>query len=122
MGQASLLLPSGEIANNTNLMYWKVPWKLVPRSSVFLWAGIGSMAGLTLHRANGLDLSVGLGVDTEQRNVDPVTGEETVELTSATGLFVDRNGSLLATVHLTEEREGTASCRASPASSARGLS
>ncbi len=44
VGQASLVLPSGEIANNTNLMYWKVPWKVVPSSSVFLWAGIGSMA------------------------------------------------------------------------------
>ena len=36
--------------------------------------------------------------------MDPVTGEETVQLASAAGLFIDRNGSLVATVHLTEVR------------------
>ena len=102
VGQASLVLPSGEIANHANLMYFKFPWKVVPRSSVFPWTGIGSQVGLTFHRPNGLDVGVGLGTDTKQRNIDPVTGEETVELASAAGLFIERNASLLATLHLTE--------------------
>ena len=33
-----------------------------------------------------------------------MTGEETVELASAAGLFIDRNASVLATLHLTEAR------------------
>jgi len=104
VGQASLVLPSGEIANHANLMFFKFPWKVVPRSSVFLWTGIGSQAGLTFHRPDGMDITVGLGTDTEQRRIDPVTGEETIRLASAAGLFIDRNGSLLATLHLTEVR------------------
>ncbi len=104
VGQASLVLPSGEIANNANLIYFKFPWKVVPKSSIFLWTGIGSQVSLSFHRPKGLDITVGLGTDTEQRNIDPITGEETVELASAAGLFVDPNGSLLVTVHLTEVR------------------
>ena len=104
VGQASVVLPSGELANNSNMLFFKFPWKLVPSSSLFLWTGIGSQAGLAFHRPNGLDITVGLGTDTEQRRVDPVTGEETIRLASAAGLFIDRNGSLLATLHLTEVR------------------
>jgi len=102
VGQASLLLPSGEIANNANHLIFKLPWKVVPNSSFFLWTGIGSQAGITFHRPKALNLSVGLGTDTEQRRIDPVTGEETIHLAAAAGLFVDRNGSLLATFHLSE--------------------
>ena len=35
-------------------------------------------------------------------NVDPVTGEETAKLAVGAGLFLDRNGSLLASVHVSE--------------------
>ncbi len=60
-------------------MYFKFPWKVVPTSSVFLWTGIGSQVGLSFHRPNGLDITAALGTDTEQRNIDPITGEEAGE-------------------------------------------
>ena len=42
VGQVSLVLPSGEIANHANLMYFKFPWKVVWR--------LASAAGLFIDR------------------------------------------------------------------------
>lgn len=101
-GQASLVLPAAEIGNNANHLYVKIPWGVVPRSSVFFWTGIGGGLGLTAHRPGGLDVSLALGTDAERMVVNPVTGEESAELTWAGGLFIDRNGSLLGSVHLSD--------------------
>ncbi len=101
-GQASIVFPSGETENNASHIYLKVPWGVVPRSSVFFWTGVGGGLGLSFHRANGLDVSVGAGTDAAGRRVDPETGLETAELTFGAGLFVDRNGSLLASVHVSQ--------------------
>jgi hypothetical protein len=103
-GQASIVFPSGEVDNNFSHLHFKFPfpWGLVPKSSIFFWTGIGGGLGLTLHRGNGLDISFGAGIDAQRMNVDPVTGEETAKLALGAGLFVDQNGSLLASAHVSE--------------------
>ncbi len=104
-GQASLTFPSGEVHNNANYLYFKFPWGVIPNSSIFFWTGIGAQIGLTLHRANDLDISFGVGSDAKQMHVDPVTGDETADLALSAGLFVDRNNSLLASVRVSQLRD-----------------
>jgi hypothetical protein len=101
-GQASLVFPAGETDNNASHVYFKIPWSPIPNSSLFLWNGIGFLVGLSLHRGDGLDISFGAGTDAAGRTLDPVTGREMATLTFGAGLFVDRNGSLLASAHVSQ--------------------
>lgn len=102
-GQASFAYPSGEIQNNGNYLYAKSPWRVIGNASLFYWTGMGAGIGLTFHRSDGLDVSVAVGRDAKRMSVDPVTGEESADLSSyATTLFVDRNESLLFSVHLSQ--------------------
>ena len=76
-----------------------------PRNtSLFLWTGIGGQLGLTFHRANELDLSFSVGNDAKRMTIDPETGEENAELAMSAGMFIDRRGALLASVHVSEVR------------------
>jgi hypothetical protein len=101
-GQASIVLPAGETDNNASHVYFKIPWGLIPSSSLFIWNGIGFGLGLSLHRSRGLDISFGVGPDAQGRTVNPVTGVETATVTWGAGIFVDRNGSLLASAHVSQ--------------------
>ncbi len=101
-GQASLTVPSGEVHNNAAYLTFKFPLSVVSNSSVFFWTGIGAGLGMTFHRSGGLDFSFALGHDAKHRFVDQETGEETAELTPSGVLFVDRNGSVLASVHVSQ--------------------
>jgi hypothetical protein len=101
-GQASVVLPAGETDNNSSHIFFKIPWRVLPRSSIFLWNGVGGGAGLTFHRADGLDVSVGAGTDAAGRTVDPVTGEENATLTFGAGVWLDREGSLLASAQVSQ--------------------
>ncbi len=101
-GQASITLPHGELENNANYLYFKLPWGPTRGSSVFLWTGIGAQVGLTFHRARDIDVSVAIGNDAKRMRVDPLTGEESADLTMSAAMFIDRRGSLLASVHLSE--------------------
>jgi hypothetical protein len=103
-GQASFVFPAAETDNNSSHLFLKFPWSPVPRSSIFAWLGVGGGMGLTFHRANDLDVSVGAGTDAKARWVDPDTGEEHAALTFGGGIWVDRGGSLLASLHVSEVR------------------
>ena len=64
---------------------------------------MGTQLGLTFHSSSGLDLSIALGKDAKSMRIDPETGDETAKLTTiGAGIFLDRNGSLLASVHFSE--------------------
>jgi hypothetical protein len=102
-GQAAITIPAIEIENVANYLHFKIPW-VVDGSSVFFWTGLGGGLGLTFHRPRALDLSFALGVDTRHMHRDAITGEETVDLTLSAVAFLDRNGSLLASVHASEVR------------------
>jgi hypothetical protein len=53
---------------------------------------------VTLHQANNLDISVGIGQESRKRFIHPETLLETADFGWAGGLWVDRGGSLLASV------------------------
>ena len=101
-GQASVVVPSGETDNNSSHLFLKLPWSPVHRSSIFVWTGIGAGVGLTFHRGDGVDWSVGAGPDAAGRTVNPVTGEERATLTWGGGVWVDRHGSLLASAQVSQ--------------------
>ena len=58
--------------------------------------------GATLHLKDGYDLSIGGGADTTQQKIDPVTGRETVNIRPSSSLYLDRGGSVLASVYWSE--------------------
>ncbi|MDX1647638.1 MAG: hypothetical protein R3304_10875 [Longimicrobiales bacterium] len=99
--QAALTL-DGELVNNGNNFIVKLPVSPFPRTSIFIRGGLALTPGLTYHRRDGLDVSVGLGGEGRIQNVDPVTGEETPEIAVGGGIFVDRDGTLLASVMASE--------------------
>ncbi len=103
-GQASITLPRGEVTNNANYLYFKLPWGPIRNTSIFYWTGIGGQLGLTFHRPQDLDLSFAAGWDAKRMDVDPITGEETAELAMSVGGFIDRKGSLLASFQLSQVR------------------
>lgn len=104
-GQASFALPSGELLNNANHLIFKLPVLPGDGSSLFVRTGIGGHVGLTFHGSEGMDWSLGFGADASRQNVDPDTGVETVNLAWSGGFYVDRNGSLLASLSASRLQE-----------------
>lgn len=95
-GQAALML-DGELVNNGNNFVVKVPVGS-DRVSLFLRGGLAFTPGLTFHRDDGLDVSVAIGGEGRIQQIDPDTGEEVPELALGGGVFLDRGGTLLASV------------------------
>ena len=100
-GQAGLT-PSGELVNNGNNLILKVPLSLIPGTSFFTRAGLAFTPGFTFHGTNGLDVSFGFGAEGRIQGIDPMTGEEIPQLAFGGGVFLDRQGSLLASVLASE--------------------
>lgn len=100
--QASLTFPGPVLANNANNLVFKIPIPFVDRASIFIRTAVGSHVGGTLHFADDLDLSIGFGADTERQRIDPVTGRETVDIRFSSSLWLDRGGSVLASLYLSE--------------------
>jgi hypothetical protein len=94
--QASFMFPNGELQNNGQYYVLKIP---VPKTETRLFTrfGMGFQAGLTRVIADH-GVSVALGFDTQVRNVDPVTRDETIGTVFSGGLYVDRENSLLTSL------------------------
>lgn len=90
------LTPGGELVNNGNNLILKLPLSPIPSTSIFVRGGLAFTPGLTFHRDDGLDVSVGFGAEGRIQQLDPDTGEETPELALGGGVYLDRDGSLLA--------------------------
>jgi hypothetical protein len=101
-GQAALTLPRGELANNANNLVFKFPMPWTDAASIFFRTGIGSHLGVTAHLDGGYDLSFGFGADASRQNLDPVTGAESVDIRMSSSSYLDRGGSLLASIHWSE--------------------
>lgn len=99
-GQAALTL-DGELVNNGNNFVLKIPIGL-ERASLFVRGGLAFTPGVTWHRADGLDVSIAVGGEGRIQNLDPATGEETPEIAAGGGVFVDRDGILLASIMVSE--------------------
>ena len=97
--QASLLLNNGRLMNNGHHLVLKLPFLgITDRVSFFLKGGVGVEAGLAIHRPNGLDVNIGVGMESRIRFIDPSTRLETSEFGPAAGVWIDRRGVLLGSL------------------------
>ena len=95
--QASFTFPNRQLQNNGQYFTLKVPIGL-QRTRLFIRGGMGAQFGLSRKLSDGEHhLSVGLGGDTEVRDIDK-TGHETVGFAPSSGIYLDRNNSLLWSV------------------------
>ncbi len=100
--QASIAVDSGELVNNANNLVFKLPLPIIDSASLFFRTAVGSHLGATLHLRDDYDLSIGLGADASRQNIDPVTGDETVDIRMSSAVYLDRGGSLLASLYLSQ--------------------
>jgi hypothetical protein len=94
--QASLTFPNRQLQNNGQYITLKVPVGL-DRTRLFIRGGMGVQFGIARKLDDVHHLSVGVGGDTEVRDIDP-TGHETVEFAPSVGVYYDRANSLLWSV------------------------
>jgi hypothetical protein len=98
----SIRFGDGWVVNNGEDLVLKLPLPGIEQTRFFFKTGLGIQAGLTHSLPNGLDVSWGLGNDMRRQYVDPLTGEEDVDLELSAVLFVDRDNNLLWSVHWSE--------------------
>jgi hypothetical protein len=103
--QASIVAPSGDLVNNGNHLIMKIPWGIIPHTSLFFRTGLSGQWGLTFHRLNGIDLSFGAGFEANRMYIDEKRGAEHVDFLPTGGIFVDRGGSLLASLNVSGIRD-----------------
>jgi hypothetical protein len=105
--QAGLIVNDrGQLINNSHSMVFKLPlfvtdWKL------FMRTGMGFQAGVTVPRADGLNVTAGIGFESRQRFLDPYTQLESIDAGVSAGLWLDRDNVMLAAVtydHATDRR------------------
>ena len=97
--QASFTFPNRQLQNNGQYFAMKIPVGS-ERTRLFVRGGMGAQLGIS--RALDRDgdprhLSVGVGGDTEVREID-ASGHETVGFAPGAGVYYDRNNSLLWSV------------------------
>jgi hypothetical protein len=96
-GQPTLSLPSNRLENANMLAMLRVPVPHTDSWKVMTVMGSTFLLGASAHVGPGLWLSAAGGFDpSENPVIDPRTGARTVTLLPSGGLFLDRNGSLLA--------------------------
>lgn len=96
--QASILVSDATLWNNSHHLVLKVPVGFTDRFSVFVKSGIGFQGGVSVHLPNALDVSVGFGQESKKRYIHPETLQEIADFGWAGGLWIDRGGSLLASL------------------------
>ena len=95
--QASFTAPDGQLRNTGQYYVYKIPLP-AERWRLFARAGMGAQFGLTRRLTDQLSVSTGLGLDTEVRNVDPVTRAESIRMAYGGGVYLDRRNSLLTSL------------------------
>jgi hypothetical protein len=94
--QAALTLPNEQLQNNGQYWTLKIPIGR-ERTRLFVRGGLGAQFGISRRLDQEHHVSVGLGGDTEVRDVD-ATGHETISMALGAGVYYDRNNSLLWSV------------------------
>ncbi|MEK7401140.1 MAG: hypothetical protein AABZ80_02135 [Gemmatimonadota bacterium] len=95
---ATFTTPNAELRNSGQYYVLKIPMPWT-RTRLFLRGGMGVQSGLSRRVRGEHSLTVALGADTEMRNVEPVTGAESIRLKFGGGVYWDRRNSLLASVN-----------------------
>lgn len=93
--QASITF-DGLLINNGESVVFKPPLPFTDRARLILRAGMGAEGGLSFRRDDGIDVSVTVGKQSKQRWLDPHTALEYAAFAWSAGLWLDRDGILLA--------------------------
>jgi hypothetical protein len=105
-GQPTWVLPDHTLENAGQQYVLRGPLPWTDRWRFFHGFGIEMLVGVTRDLRDGYALSVAAGGKTVQvRMIDESTGTKTVDLRPVGGIFLDRHGSLLASIRHMEGRE-----------------
>lgn len=95
------LTPEAVVLNHGQMIAYKVPLGVVDRARLLILIGQGSSVGVSVALDDEYGVGATLGFSAKERFVDPVTGAESITPRQGGGLYVDRNGSLLASLVVT---------------------
>jgi hypothetical protein len=104
--QASITFPGGRLTNNGEAVIVRPKLWFTDDFRLFFRGGVGAEGGISFYRDDGLAVSFGAGVDSSGRklNIDHI---EEATFAFSTGVWVDRDGSLLFSAtynHKTDRR------------------
>ena len=98
-GQASFDVARRTLENAGQQYVLRVPLPRTSRVRLFYAFGVSTLGGVSVGRRGGTGVSLGVGADVvDNPVVDPATGRRTAVLRPNAGVFVDRGGSLLASL------------------------
>lgn len=102
--QAAITLDDAWVVNNGQAAIFKLP---LPWTDVrlFMRAGMGFEAGLTLPRPDGLNVNLAAGFQSRTRFVDPFDQTESINQSFSAGLWLDRDNTLVASFTYDEKTD-----------------
>jgi len=92
--QASITFPGARVINNGEAVVIRPKLWFTDDFRFFVRTGIGAQFGISVPRDDGLEVGVGIGAESHERQLD-AAGVESAEFSLSAGLWIDREGSLL---------------------------
>lgn len=92
--QASITFPGARVINNGEGVVFRPKLWFTDDFRFFVRTGIGAQFGISVPRDDGLEVGVGVGAESYDRQLDSA-GIESAEFSLSAGLWIDREGSLL---------------------------
>jgi len=93
--QASITFPGGQLINNGEAVVVRPKLWFTDSFRLFVRGGIGVEAGISVPREDGLEVAVGIGAQSYERRLNPDSHLETAQFAFSSGIWIDRDGSLL---------------------------
>lgn len=103
--QASIVFPGALLQNNGETFVVRPPLWIADRYRFFVRGGIGIEGGISMRRDDGLEISVGGGLESYQRDLDPERHVESAGLGLSAGMWIDRGGALLFSASWTKRTD-----------------
>jgi hypothetical protein len=92
--QASITFPGARVINNGEAVVIRPKLWFTDDFRFFVRTGIGAQFGISVPRDDGLEVGIGIGAESHERQLD-AAGVESAEFSLSAGLWIDREGSLL---------------------------
>ena len=92
--QGSITFPGPRVINNGEAVIFRPRLWFTDDVRLFVRTGIGAQAGVSIPRDDGLEVALGIGAESYQRELDSA-GVESAEFALSAGLWIDRDGALL---------------------------
>lgn len=92
--QGSITFPGPKVINNGEAVIFRPKLWFTDAVRPFIRTGIGAQFGISIPRDDGYSVSLGVGAESYQRQLDSA-GIESAEFALSLGFWVDREGSLL---------------------------